>query len=327
MTTKIAVEPLTPDRWPDLEAVFGGRGCSVARGCWCMHYRLTGSGLPVPAGKSRSQVNRAALEKLARSGRPPGLIAYRDAAPVGWVSVGPREDYLRLARSPVMKPVDDEKVWSIVCFVVPSEHRRQGVARALLDGAVAWARTQGAKLVEAYPVDRKGAGKDEDLWFGTKSMYDRAGFREVARRKPRRPVVRLALSVLFALAAALPARAADAAGDRILGEWRGTSTCTNRELAPACKDETVRYVFTRREGTANGYHQVAEKLVSGSFEVMGEMDFDYSEADGTWSHTFDARTCPRCTWWYRLDGGKLVGGLASASGETLRKAEAERPRP
>ena len=96
-----------------------------------------------------------------------------------------------MQRSPVMKPVDDKPVWSVVCFVVPPEHRGQGVAHALLRGAIAYARKRGARLIEAYPVDKKGRSSDVSMWFGAKSLYDRAGFREVARRKPARPVVRL----------------------------------------------------------------------------------------------------------------------------------------
>ena len=187
---KLAVLPVTPARWPDLEAIFAARGCSVARGCWCMAYRRSGA-LVVPKGKRRADVNRVALKRLVDSGTPPGLIAYRGREPVGWISIGPREDYAKLVRSPVMKAVDDKPVWSVICFVVPSEHRGQGVARALLAGAVAYARKRGATLVEAYPVDKPGRSADVNIWFGAKSMYDRAGFREVARRKPARPIVRL----------------------------------------------------------------------------------------------------------------------------------------
>lgn len=187
----LILHPLTPPRWPDLEAVFQARGCSVARQCWCMFYRRCGAGAPPPAGTTRAQANRAGLKALVDSGRPPGLIGYRDGVPVGWVSLGPREDYAKLQRSPVMKPVDDQPVWSIVCFVVPSAYRGQGMARALLDGAVAHARERGVRLLEAYPVDRPGRSGDDAMWFGAKSMYDAAGFEEVARRKPERPVVRI----------------------------------------------------------------------------------------------------------------------------------------
>ncbi|CAG1008988.1 hypothetical protein BURK1_03601 [Burkholderiales bacterium] len=191
---KLAVRPLTPDRWPDLETVFLAAGCSVARQCWCMHYRRSGPRGPLPRGVTHAQANRADLAALVASGEPPGLIGYRGKVPVGWVSLGPREAYARLRRSPVMKAVDDRPVWSIVCFVVPSAHRGQGVARALLDGAIAYARRRGVTLLEAYPVDKPGRADDDSLWFGVKSMYDAAGFGEVARRKPRRPIVRIRIA-------------------------------------------------------------------------------------------------------------------------------------
>lgn len=188
---KLTVLPATPDRWPDVEAIFAARGCSVARGCWCMFYRRSGGGQSWAVGGSRSKTNRADLKALVDAGKSPGLIAYRGKVPVGWVSLAPRGEFAKLLRSPVMKPVDDEPVWSIVCFVVPAEHRGQGVARALLAGAIAHARKHGATLIEAYPVDRSERSKDDAMWFGAKSMYDAAGFQEIARRKPTRPVVRL----------------------------------------------------------------------------------------------------------------------------------------
>ncbi len=187
----LTVRPLTPERWPDLEAIFGAKGCSVARGCWCMYYRRSGSRGPLPPGTTHAEANRAELKALVDAGTPPGLIGYRGKVPVGWVSIGPRDQYEKLKRSPVMKSVDDQPVWSVICFVVPSEHRGQGVAQALLAGAVAYAKKHGATLVEAYPIDKPGRSSDEFMWFGAKSMYDSAGFKEVARRRPQRPVVRL----------------------------------------------------------------------------------------------------------------------------------------
>jgi ribosomal protein S18 acetylase RimI-like enzyme len=187
---KLTVAPLSPDRWPDFEAIFNAKGCSVARICWCMAYRRSGS-RAMPPGMTRAQTNRAGLKALVDAGNRPGLIGYRGKVPVGWVSISPREEYAKLKRSPVMKAVDERPIWSIICFVVPSEYRGQGVAQALLAGAVAYAKKQGAKLVEAYPVDKPNRSKDDYMWFGAKSMYDRAGFKEVARRKPQRPIVRI----------------------------------------------------------------------------------------------------------------------------------------
>lgn len=190
----ISVHPLTPERWLDLEAIFTAKGCSVAKGCWCMYYRRSGEQVAALPGQSRPERNRRDLMRLAAGDPPPGLIGYSDDRPVAWISLGPREDYAKLARSPVMRPVDGQAVWSVVCFVVPSRYRKRGVAKALLAGAIEYARSRGVRLLEAYPVDEELAPMAESLWFGTKTMYDDAGFTEVARRKPARPVVRLKLA-------------------------------------------------------------------------------------------------------------------------------------
>jgi ribosomal protein S18 acetylase RimI-like enzyme len=185
-------KPLTAATWPDLEAIFNARGCSVARACSCMFYRKTGSADWAGGDYAKAkEKNRKALKALADGGEQVGLIGYEDGVPCGWVSFGPREDFKRLANSTIMKPVDDEKVWSVICFVVPSEFRKQGVAKRLLDAAVAFCRKKKVKLLEGYPVDKEGRGADSSMWFGAKSMFDAAGFEEIARRKATRPVVRL----------------------------------------------------------------------------------------------------------------------------------------
>jgi GNAT superfamily N-acetyltransferase len=129
--------------------------------------------------------NRRRLQQLVADGRVPGMLAYRDGRPIGWVSVGPRSDFGRLQRSPITKPVDDAPVWSITCFVISREHRDQGVATALLDAAVKYA------AVEGYPVDpgRKRM-QDSEGWHGLASMFDEAGFEELARRSETRPLMR-----------------------------------------------------------------------------------------------------------------------------------------
>ena len=178
------VHPVTRERWADLVEMFDR---SIVRTCFCMYYRKTGSG----TGPGRE--NRVAMKALVDRGTVPGLIGYEDGVPVAWVSLGPREEYPKLARSPVMKPVDDRPVWSIVCFFVAREARGRGLARRMLKAAQDYARSKGARLLEAYPVDKEEPSHPDFMFFGAKSMYDRAGFREVARRKPTRPVVRKAL--------------------------------------------------------------------------------------------------------------------------------------
>lgn len=158
-----------------------------------MYYRVSGKGgYTQPSDGQRSR-SKAALKALIARDPPPGLLGYLGKTPVGWVSLGPREGYAKLAKSPTMKPVDDQPVWSVVCFVVPSEYRQQGVARELLAGAIRYADRRGVRLLEGYPVDKSEPSAAQAPWFGSKSMFDEAGFQEVARRKPDRPVVRLAL--------------------------------------------------------------------------------------------------------------------------------------
>ena len=185
---KIDVQPLTKDRWEDLVELFGRPGGSIVRGCWCMYYRRSGG-----SGVGVGEVNKRSLRSLVDAGTVPGLIGYRDGSPVGWNSLGPREEYAKLRRSPVMKPVDDKPVWSIVCFFVDKRARGRGVSEALLRGAIDYARSRGATLVEAYPVDKNEPSHPDFMFFGAKRMYDRAGFKEVARRKETRPVVRRTL--------------------------------------------------------------------------------------------------------------------------------------
>jgi GNAT superfamily N-acetyltransferase len=189
---RLEIHPLTAPRFRDLETLFNGPGGSQVRGCWCMFYRRSGP-TAIPKGMSRPEHARCSLKALVEAGTVPGLIGYRDGEPVGWVSLGPREEFARLQRSPVMKSVDDKPVWSVVCFYTAKRVRGRRVAEAMLAAAIDFARACGAKLVEAYPVDRRARSADDSMWFGCKAMYDRAGFAEVARRKPTRPVMRKTL--------------------------------------------------------------------------------------------------------------------------------------
>jgi GNAT superfamily N-acetyltransferase len=120
----------------------------------------------------------------------PGLVGYLGGSPVGWISLGPRGDYLKLQRSPIMKPVDDADVWSIVCTYVGKAYRGQGLQHRLLDAAVRYARDNGVRLLEAYPVDKPERSHDDFMFFGSRSLYERAGFTEVVRRSPTRVVMR-----------------------------------------------------------------------------------------------------------------------------------------
>lgn len=189
---KLDIQPLTPNRWDDLVKLFHKPGGSFPRSCWCMYYRVSG-GKGLPPGPTPKDRNRKGLKALVDRGGTPGLIAYEGGEPVGWISLGPREEYAKLQKSPVMKPVDDKPVWSVVCFFVESGSRGKGVCEQLLRAAEKYAKSKGATLLEAYPMDKKKRHHASFLWFGSKSMFDRAGYEEVCRRKPERPIVRKAL--------------------------------------------------------------------------------------------------------------------------------------
>ncbi len=148
-----------------------------------MYYRRSGS---APPGAS----NKEGLCELVSAGVVPGLVGYIDGFPAGWISLGPREAYERLRRSPVMKPVDDEPVWSIVCTYVAKPYRGRGVQHRLLAAAIDHARANGVRLLEAYPVDKPGRSHDDFMFFGSRHLYERAGFHEVVRRSPTRIVMR-----------------------------------------------------------------------------------------------------------------------------------------
>ena len=187
-----------PPAHPEPLARSGGavRRQGLLRGSWLLVHVLPRQrqGRPTRPGDGQRRTAKDALKALASADPPAGLLGYRGKTPVGWISLGPREDFAKLRKSPVMKPVDDRPVWSIVCFVVPSEYRKQGVARELLEGAIAFARKRGVELLESYPVDREQPSAADASWFGSQRMFDDAGFDEVARRRPDRPVMRLKLA-------------------------------------------------------------------------------------------------------------------------------------
>ena len=192
----LEIPPLTADRFADLDGLFA---TGDPRRCWCMYFRARGRSW----ANSSAASNRADLEGLTSKsddsgGVAPGLVAYRDGAAIGWVSLAPREDYERLAFSKMLRPVNDRPVWSIVCFVVGRE-RGKGVATALLDVAIEYARERGATMLEAYPIhESRGRVSSDAAYTGTQGMFERAGFEVAELRQwnessPPRPIMRLDL--------------------------------------------------------------------------------------------------------------------------------------
>jgi GNAT superfamily N-acetyltransferase len=184
----VSFHPVTPPRWGDLETLFGEHG--AYSGCWCMWWRLTAAQFSSQVGPK----NKAALKAIVDSGEVPGILAYMDGRPAGWCSVGPRERFGRIERSPVLKRADDEAVWSIVCYYVDKSYRRQGLMQLLTVAAIDYAKTQGAGIVEAYPSERAGPFKGTAAYTGVSSVFRGLGFVEVLRRRPHAPILRYYLN-------------------------------------------------------------------------------------------------------------------------------------
>ncbi|MGB3685501.1 MAG: GNAT family N-acetyltransferase [Ornithinimicrobium sp.] len=180
-----SVHPVTSVRFDDfLDVVNPNRR---ANHCFCVPHRLRTADVRELGDGDREQAMRA----LCRRDDPPGIVAYHDDRPVGWCNVGARADMPTLVHSQLIRPIDDVPVWSIVCLVVRGGHRKQGVTRHLIDGAVEYAASRNAPAVEAYPVDPGGRMDTTMAFVGTRSMFERAGFEVVgqtdamASRMPR----------------------------------------------------------------------------------------------------------------------------------------------
>lgn len=180
--------PLTPERWADLEKLFGQHGASG--GCWCMWWRLTRSEFM----RQRGEKNKKALKSIVDSGKVLGILAYTGGQPIGWCAVAPRETFPKLDRSRLLRRVDDKPVWSVVCFFIDKVFRRKGVSVKLLKASVDYVRKQGGEIVEGYPVEpKKGWTPDPFAYNGLASAFRKIGFVEVTRRSETRPIMRYVL--------------------------------------------------------------------------------------------------------------------------------------
>ena len=181
---KLTFEPLTAERWADFERLFGERG--ACGGCWCMYWYRTRA--QFESGKGPG--NQRAMRAMVKKGPPPGLLAYDGDQPVGWCALAPRERYGTLARSRVRAPIDDKPVWSVVCFFVRKDWRRRGLSVKLLKAAAEYVRDQGGRILEGYPEDPGRSLPDPFVYTGLVAAFEKAGFREAARRGKRRPIMR-----------------------------------------------------------------------------------------------------------------------------------------
>jgi len=182
--SELDFEPVTSDRWADLEALFSERG--VQNGCWCMYWRIKRREFEQDYGAG----NKNGLNGIVESGQVPGILAYHQENPVGWCSIAPREDFPVVLRSPTLKPIDDQPAWSITCFFVTRPYRTSGLTHLLIRAAVRYAKEHGARIIEAYPIDVHAKSIEFDLYSGLNTTFEKEGFVEAFRRSQRKSIMR-----------------------------------------------------------------------------------------------------------------------------------------
>ena len=183
----LSFHPLTQKLWRDFEMLFGENG--ACGGCWCMNWKLRGKAYDENKGEGNRQLQKSIVDSKI----VPGLLAYSEGYPIGWVAIEPRSQYPKLAHSRVLAPIDNKEVWSLTCLFVEKKHRRKGMAVALIQAAAEYAASRGARIVEGYPIDSQGEASPVFIFTGTASAFKQAGFKEVSRAAPTRPIFRLTI--------------------------------------------------------------------------------------------------------------------------------------
>ena len=177
--------PVTHDRWQHLERLFESRG--GPKHCWCMVFRPMSS----TDRRAGAPAKKQALAQSIAANTPVGILAYEADEPVAWCSIAPLETYTNLrTRSYVSDGSDTENVWSIACFYIRSAYRRQGMTTQLINAAIDYAKDNGAKVIEAYPVDYDSPSYS---YMGRIGTFERLGFKEIAMAGTRRHIMRLQL--------------------------------------------------------------------------------------------------------------------------------------
>ena len=189
----IAISPLTPDLWPAFEDLFGKQGACY--GCWCTYFRLP----PAARRGSSRERNKEHIKARIEAGPPPGLLAFEDDTAVGWMQIGPRADIPEFNNagrgSAPLDPGDasDPSVWAISCFFLRTKARGKGLTHRLVEGGLAFAKENGARLVEACPIDQSKDSRSLSLFVGSTRVFEKAGFSRMVERKAGRPLMRLVL--------------------------------------------------------------------------------------------------------------------------------------
>jgi len=188
-----AILPLTAERWPDFEDLFGKQGACY--GWWCTHFRLP----PAVRRDNDRARNKDHIQARIMAGPAPGLLAYAEGRAVGWMQIGPRADVPEWNNAGrVSAPVEpndaaDPSVWAISCFFLRSSARGKGLTHRMVSAGIEFARAGGARLVEACPIDQSKDSRSIGLFVGSTRVFEKAGFEPAVVRKSGRPLMRFAL--------------------------------------------------------------------------------------------------------------------------------------
>ncbi len=186
ITEEMTFDPLNTGNWGKFVELFGAKG--ACGNCWCMYYRLKKADF---AEGKINDGNKDAMKELVWSGAPTGVIGFYGGVPIAWCAFAPREHYPKIENSRVHKRIDQKPVWSISCFFIDKQYRRMGVSVAMLKGVINYARTQGIKIIEAYPtIPTQETLPDAFAWIGLYKSFERAGFTIVDQTSKNRPMVR-----------------------------------------------------------------------------------------------------------------------------------------
>ena len=187
--SRFTARPLTPARWADVEDLFGPEK-GANSGCWCMWPRVTGAEFKAMSKAGRKR----AFKSCVATGPVPGLLLYEKGQAIGWVAVSPRTNVIRFekAKTSAIEPGKNPRThYAITCFYVRTGHRKRGLMTDLAKAAIDYARKKKAVALDVCPIDTDKPLMWGEGFVGIVSVFAKLGFKEVARRSPRRPLMRL----------------------------------------------------------------------------------------------------------------------------------------
>jgi GNAT superfamily N-acetyltransferase len=183
---QLTFEPLTKTNWSKFVQLFGKKG--ACGNCWCMYYRLNKTDFI--EGKI-DEGNKDAMQSLVLENKPTGVLGFYEGQPIAWCAFAPREDFIKLKKSRVHKRIDNKPVWSVPCYFIDKNFRRQGVSVEILKGVMKYAKENHISIIEAYPtIPTKEPLPDSFAWIGLYKSFERAGFKIVDQTSKNRPMVR-----------------------------------------------------------------------------------------------------------------------------------------